>query len=157
MRSLVGCLMVVFSCGCLGISAARELTIRKNRTKAALEMIVRLRTEICVCRRSLPEAMERIQRELAAPETKWSLDEQPFRESWNTFFRQFLSPGQVYDTVSELGRGLSEGELPEQAFDRCIPVLESVLETERCACRQYGRVFIALGMFAGCLLTILTM
>ena len=149
--------MVMLSCGWMGIASARDLASRERKTRKALEMILRLRTEICVCRRSLPEAMERLREDFSLPAITWVFDDRPFREIWDDFFRQILPSGQALEAVEDLGRSLSGGEIPEQAFERCIPILESALEIDSRNRTQYGRVCVALGLSAGCMLTLMAL
>ena len=152
MIELIGSALVILSCGCMGAAAAAGLARRERQTRETLRMMVRLRTEVCICRRSLPEALERIGKE---NDLEWVYDDRPFREAWDSCARRILPTGPALEALRDLGQGLSGGETPEPAFDRCIQALESAAGEEREKRRRYARVWVALGFAVGGALTLL--
>lgn len=159
MRKWIGAVLVIVSCGGGGCLAAGELRRRERQVRNALRMVLRLRTEVCVCRRSLPEALERLRQDQPGAfngisDFSADLAERPFLTIWEQLARKTAPSGRAYEAFSDLGTELSGGSSPEAAFDRCTAILE---EAERQAGEERlknARLYIVLGFGAGCMLAL---
>ena len=162
MTKLAGVALIIFSCGGWGLLAAAELRRRERRVRDALRLVLRLRTEVCVCRRSLPEALERVREDLpegftGISDISGSLEERPFRELWDQLAQQTAPSGRACEAMSDLGEELSGGGDPEKAFDRCEALLEKAEQEAGEVRRRDSRIYIVLGFAAGCVLTLMAL
>ena len=159
MKTLLVAALLILSCGGWGLSAARELFRREQQVQTALRITLRLRTEVCVCRRPLTEALEDLRREYpgSAEEDDIRLEDCPFRTFWESFVRKIVPTGPAFAALSDLGGDLTRGEIPEEAFRRCVQRLEQSVSEAEDRRKAYARVYIALGFAAGGALTLLTL
>ena len=156
---LFGALLLLVSCG--GLGAARVAALRRSveDTAELRRAVERMETEICVRCRSLPETAKLL--ETAFPrffsgmgDMDSSLRDAPFSQVWMGYFRNMELPTDTEKAVCALGEDLSAGAKPEAAFKLCLQQLSSAESELRNKLEKNGRVYIASGLAAGCLLVI---
>ena len=153
MTRLAGAALVILMGGWLGVSAAGELGRRVTLSRRLRSCVERMRTEVCIRRLSLPEALERMKLSypelFTASEDGESIYLRTFSEIWSGYVRAMGLPGEEAGTMLRLGESLSGGEDPERAFDAAIRELEEE-HTALCARRkERSRLYAALGFALG--------
>ena len=156
---LTGAFLLLASCG--GFGAARVITIRKtiadiHELRQAVE---RMETEICIRCRPLPETAALLGSVFprcfsGIRDVKSSLRDEPFVLVWKKHFQSMDLPTDAESAIIILGEELSCGAVPEKAFSVCAHHLRSAEETLGKKLAENGKVYIASGIAAGCLLVI---
>ena len=153
----IGAVMLILSCGGAGVCAVSELRQRIRATEKTRGILRRMQTEVCLHRLSLPEVLEVIGRDF--PESIGggcgaALEDRPFSEIWDNCVRAFALPEQAEAAVRALGIELTEVGSPETAFRNCLDELRIREEELRNRLESRGKVYIASGFAAGCMLVI---
>ena len=152
---ILGALMLIFSCGSMGISRSAELRNDVKDTERMLRVLQRMRIEICQRKRSLTESMSILETEYMKNLRKEpELTEKPFYEIWQEYISALGLPAPTEEAIIELGKALTEGETPETAFRSCGERLSYTLNEMNDKLKTGGKVCIAAGFAAGCLLAI---
>ena len=153
MTRLAGAVLVILMSGWLGVSAAGALGRRVALSRRLRSCVERMRTEICIRRLSLPEALESIKRScpelFTVREDGESIYLRSFSEMWSGTVRAMGLPGEEAETMLRLGASLSGGEDPERAFEAAIRELEEEHAALCARRRERSRLYAALGFALG--------
>ena len=161
MKQLLGAALVICTGAGAGIMAVRELNNAERLAADAIRFVLRLRTEVCIRRKPIPEAILSLENEfpIYCPKELSQaicITDISFKELWTRTVCCFSASDDLLLSLTDLGMELASGEEPERAFDRCTELLEhehAILSDRR---KRYSEIYLALGLMAGCVLTILT-
>ena len=157
MLRLIGAAMLILSCGGAGICVTAGLRQKISALDNARRVLRRMQTEVCLHRRSLPEVLDAIRREFpgyASEGCGAALEDRPFSALWENCVAAFSLPEQAETALKTLGKELTDGEAPETAFRTCQEELVAEKEALQTRLETRGKVYIATGFAAGCMLVI---
>ena len=157
-----GALLLIISCSAAGASAVYGIRRRITLLTELLRGLERMETEICLRCRSLPDTMKTLEKEipgcfLGLGHLEMLLQHMAFTQVWNEHFRSLDLPEECKSAVCFLGRELAEGADPGSAFSACSRQLRSEEAALREKLEKNGKVYLASGLAAGCLLVITAM
>ncbi len=160
---LFAALLLILSCGWMGLGAARELKRREKSVEALLDSLARLDAGL-KGRVPLPELTERLAEnsELFAAFSRHfdELGEEPLSVLWERACREGgermgLLP-EDREALQALGDSLGSGlEEQSEALKRCCERLEYCRDTSRAAVAERGKLYGALGVSAGLALALM--
>lgn len=154
-----GAALLLVSCGGIGAAKVRSLRVVIRNTAELLRALDRMETEICIRRRTLPEAAALLETECprcfsGLGDIDSMLRDKPFSVVWNDHFLALELSDQAKSAVCTLGEDLSSGARPETAFSACRRQLQATEDVMKKTLERNGKVYIAAGLAAGCLLVI---
>ena len=157
---LLGAVLVILAGTCCGLNEARKLFQDSRRLSELRRALERMYSEVCLCRASLPEALETLRENYPSLFSDNGLssgerDELSFRETWGRCVREMGLPAAAEISGIRLGEALAAGEDPERTFSVTRRELEELQETLRIRQRERSRVYTALGVSGGILAALL--
>ncbi|NLJ75224.1 MAG: hypothetical protein GX331_09570 [Firmicutes bacterium] len=164
-----GALLIVFSCGFIGLIVAKSYSDRVQNIKALLTFVQMLETEIGYSRTSLPEAFERIARQLQGPVSVFlqtvshRLEVEPdlaMQDAW--LFGVYVLeenglPIAVLEDLITFGDvlGVSDADDQKKHLNLLRVRLTQASETAEAEHRKNARMWQYLGFCAGTLIALL--
>ena len=157
---LTGAILVILSGTWCGLNAARQLSQDCGRVGDLQRALERMYTAVCLCRASLPEALDTLKQDYPALFAAQGSDsgaenEHCFRETWRQSIRAAELPPIAKAAAIRLGGALAAGDDPERAFSATRRELDQLRETLRTRQKERSRVYAALGVSGGFLAALL--
>ena len=158
MLRLIGAAMLVLSSGGVGICLTTELRQSLLSLEKTKTMLRRIETEVCLRHRPLPDILQMIRLEFpdrfSHEQPQFDLSERTFQQVWADHIERLELPAAAIRAICQLGEELSGGTPPETAFHICAEELSLLEETLRIRLEEKGKVYIASGFAAGCMIAI---
>ena len=159
MTTLLGALFVILAGGGAGLSAAVRLSRTVRLAGRLLELVEWMRLRVSLAHQPLPQALaalcEAYPDLFSKPVRSEELRERSLGELWDGVFFSADLPPALSAPLRKLGGALSGGMEPERAFALCRRELEEAREAFQIRSEGSGRLYIGLGLAAGCMAVIL--
>ena len=159
MKSIIGGALILVSSTLLGTVYTLECKKRLRLSEELIRFTDRLETEVCLRRRSLPQALITLESQFPAvfrhdEESTYDLTK-PFAEEWSRRFEQASLPNKLESTMVELGKDLMNGQPPERSFALARENIALYTRELRQLIREKGRLYPMLGLCTGGFVVIL--
>lgn len=146
-----GALMLLGTCGGVGLRCSGELRRRVRTLRLLLDKLERMHTEICSLATPLPELLPLL---TGTALDALELRERSFREIWAREIGRLGLWPEERSAMEVLGCALSRGDEPERSFAAARERLLSLLRTAEAEAENKCRLCSALGICTGLLLVI---
>ena len=154
-----GAMLLLVSCGGMGGAWAASLRRGIEDTSELIRSLERMETEICVRCRTIPETAAMLENEYprlysGLGDMSALLRDKSFASVWKDHFHAMDLPAGAEKAICTLGEDLACGAKPDAAFTACCRQLNSAVSEMKEQLDKNGKVYIAAGFAAGCLLVI---